>query len=79
MLALATTSRARTSTKLIAGCSVALAVFGSIGSVNSLDLNSDPAVGTTEGDAAEPWLRPFTGPTRTDIDATTLDGKVLCG
>src|SRR5947209_7572597 len=31
------------------------------------------------GAAAEPWLRPYTGPTRTDIDATTLDGKVLCG
>ncbi len=27
----------------------------------------------------EPWLKPYTGPTRTDIDATTLDGKVLCG
>jgi hypothetical protein len=27
----------------------------------------------------EPWLRPYVGPTRTDIDATTLDGKVLCG
>ena len=27
----------------------------------------------------EPWLRPYDGPTRTDIDATTLDGKVLCG
>lgn len=26
-----------------------------------------------------PWLRPYEGPTRTDIDATTLDGKVLCG
>jgi hypothetical protein len=31
------------------------------------------------GDASEPWLAPYTGPTRTDIDATTLDGKVLCG
>ena len=31
------------------------------------------------GEADEPWLRPYTGPTRTDIDATTLDGKVLCG
>src|SRR3954453_15972693 len=29
--------------------------------------------------ASEPWLLPYTGPTRTDIDATTLDGKVLCG
>ncbi len=27
----------------------------------------------------EPWLRPYDGPTRTDIDATTLDAKVLCG
>ena len=27
----------------------------------------------------QPWLRPYTGPTRADIDATTLDGKVLCG
>src|SRR5581483_10786285 len=30
-------------------------------------------------EADEPWLRPYTGPTRADIDATTLDGKVLCG
>lgn len=30
-----------------------------------------------EGD--EPWLRPYEGPTRADVDATTLDGKVLCG
>lgn len=28
---------------------------------------------------AESWLGPYTGPTRNDIDATTLDGKVLCG
>jgi hypothetical protein len=30
-------------------------------------------------DSAEPWLTPYTGPTRNDVDATTLDGKVLCG
>ncbi|HEX4612836.1 MAG TPA: glycoside hydrolase family 71/99-like protein [Urbifossiella sp.] len=35
----------------------------------------DPAGGAP----AEPWLRPYTGPTRADVDATTLDGKVLCG
>src|ERR1700724_357569 len=29
--------------------------------------------------AALPWLRPYTGPTRRWVDATTLDGKVLCG
>jgi hypothetical protein len=29
--------------------------------------------------AKEPWLRPYSGPERADIDATTLDGKVLCG
>src|SRR6185295_17184147 len=34
-------------------------------------------VPTTESD--QPWLQPYPGPTRTDIDATTLDGKVLCG
>ncbi|HUD46061.1 MAG TPA: glycoside hydrolase family 71/99-like protein [Candidatus Baltobacteraceae bacterium] len=28
---------------------------------------------------AEPWLAPYTGPSRSDIDASTLDGKVLCG
>ena len=30
-------------------------------------------------DTNEPWLGPYTGPTRSDIDASTLDGKVLCG
>src|SRR6266850_2443854 len=27
----------------------------------------------------EPWLVPYSGPSRADVDATTLDGKVLCG
>ena len=27
----------------------------------------------------EPWLHPYSGPTRSDVDAATLDGKVLCG
>jgi hypothetical protein len=27
----------------------------------------------------QPWLQPYTGPTRTDVDATTIGGKVLCG
>jgi hypothetical protein len=31
------------------------------------------------GESDESWLQPYQGPTRTDIDATTLDGKVLCG
>src|SRR4051794_29487047 len=26
----------------------------------------------------QPWLRPYSGPTRSDVDAKTLDGKVLC-
>jgi hypothetical protein len=34
---------------------------------------------SNEQDGGEPWLRPYLGPTRTDVDATTLDGKVLCG
>jgi len=36
----------------------------------------DPA---TAGAADQPWLQPYAGTTRTDVDATTLDGKVLCG
>src|SRR3982751_4599883 len=31
------------------------------------------------GQAGDAWLLPYTGPTRDDIDAKTLDGKVLCG
>src|SRR5690242_18598634 len=27
----------------------------------------------------QPWLKPYDGPNRTDVDATTFDGKVLCG
>jgi hypothetical protein len=38
-----------------------------------------PAADSPDGDVSEPWLRPYAGPTRTDVDATTLDGKVLCG
>jgi hypothetical protein len=30
-------------------------------------------------DHAEPWRGPYSGPSRSDIDATTLEGKVLCG
>jgi len=33
----------------------------------------------TLSEADEPWLRPYNGPTRADVDTTTLDGKVLCG
>jgi hypothetical protein len=29
--------------------------------------------------ADEPWRGPYEGPTRNDVDATTIDGKVLCG
>lgn len=34
---------------------------------------------TPTAESAEPWLRAYEGPTRSDVDATTLDGKVLCG
>ena len=37
------------------------------------------AAETTADKTDEPWLVPYTGTTRTDIDPTTLDGKVLCG
>src|SRR6267143_4043607 len=41
--------------------------------------NAGRAAETPGGEADEPWLRPYAGPTRADVDATTLDGKVLCG
>jgi hypothetical protein len=34
---------------------------------------------TLRGEDDEPWLHPYTGPTRADVDASALDGKVLCG
>ncbi|HEV7923790.1 MAG TPA: glycoside hydrolase family 71/99-like protein [Verrucomicrobiae bacterium] len=37
------------------------------------------AAATTVAETNEPWLVPYSGPSRSDIDATTLDGKVLCG
>src|SRR5687767_609599 len=37
------------------------------------------AANPQSGDTTDPWLWPYVGLTRTDIDATTLDGKVLCG
>jgi len=46
--------------------------FGLLGLLTSLA----PAAGAPED---EPWLHPYAGPSRSDVDATTLDGKVLCG
>src|SRR2546423_14444761 len=37
------------------------------------------AADATNQNDLSPWLSPYNGPTRTDVDATTLDGKVLCG
>jgi len=31
------------------------------------------------GAISQPWAIPYAGPSRDDVDATTLDGKVLCG
>jgi hypothetical protein len=45
----------------------------------SLLLTGGLRAAETGAESAAPWLRPYEGPTRTDIDATTLDGKVLCG
>jgi hypothetical protein len=38
-----------------------------------------PRLPAAESPDNEPWLHPYTGPSRSDVDATTLDGKVLCG
>ena len=39
----------------------------------------DQQLGLFREHASHPWLRPYEGPTRADVDATTLHGKVLCG
>jgi hypothetical protein len=38
--------------------------------------NLAPAAGAPDD---EPWLHPYAGPSRSDVDATMLAGKVLCG
>lgn len=45
----------------------------------SLLLSLSLATHSFAAEPEEPWLKPYDGPTRNDIDATTLDGKVLCG
>lgn len=54
------------------------AKFGLLGAIGLICLASAPptALGDTKN---EPWLQAYAGRTRRDIDATTLDGKVLCG
>jgi hypothetical protein len=37
------------------------------------------SAGTPGAEENDPWLWPYTGPTRTDVDVATLNGKVLCG
>jgi hypothetical protein len=40
---------------------------------------SSPAADLSNSPGSESEMHPYTGPTRSDVDATTLDGKVLCG
>src|SRR5579862_246249 len=47
--------------------------------VAMLVLTTNPVRAADASNNDEPWLKPYEGPTRNDIDATTLDGKVLCG
>jgi hypothetical protein len=42
----------------------------------ALMLLAGPTAGGVED---QPWLGPYQGPSREEVDATTLDGKVLCG
>lgn len=44
-----------------------------------LSASGGRAAEASDGDEGEPWAGPYRGPTRADVDATTLDGKVLCG
>ena len=56
--------------KMVVALLVGLAVLGASGA---------RAAENSGGESDEPWLQPYRGSTRTDIDAATLDGKVLCG
>ena len=49
--------------------------------VRRITVSARRPAGYAPADAAddEPWLKPYTGPSRSEVDATTLDGKVLCG
>jgi len=31
----------------------------------------------TRGEADKPWLSPYTGPARTDVDAKTIDNHIM--
>src|SRR5437879_4942162 len=42
-------------------------------------LTSGAPAPAAEAPDDEPWLHPYAGPSRSDVDAATLDGKVLCG
>jgi hypothetical protein len=52
-----------------------------VATLGLLILTTAGALAAEATDSADdkPWLRPYTGPSRSDVDAKTLDGKVLCG
>src|SRR5512133_3276874 len=68
----------RASVKRFGVAAIAL-VFGGIQLTSLLFLPNGLRAAENTAAGNEPWLRPYDGPTRADIDATTLDGKVLCG
>jgi hypothetical protein len=40
---------------------------------------AEKMAGTEPSGIDQPWLTPYEGPTRSDVDASTIEGKVLCG
>lgn len=59
----------------------AIRVLGVVGAIllGPTEPGSNSLQAAEETAPQEPWLEPYHGPTRADIDASTLDGKVLCG
>ncbi|HEY2588912.1 MAG TPA: glycoside hydrolase family 71/99-like protein [Tepidisphaeraceae bacterium] len=64
---------ARLTRRSLSGFCVAVSLLSFLASALCAAADVPPAAGD------DPWLRPYSGPTRSDVDATTLDGKVLCG
>jgi hypothetical protein len=53
----------------------------SVGVLFILVVGSSYGAEPQTSDTSDPWLKPYSGsgPSRNDVDASTLDGKVLCG
>jgi hypothetical protein len=55
-------------------CQAVMAMLAASAPVAMAAAEAEPQLETNQ-----PWLKPYEGPTRTDVDRNSLGGKVLCG